>query len=70
MGAGAALVGDLAVNAYQVETFRRGAVGFINGIVHFFNDYGQPDMQVQAARLGDLLPLGVALVLAKEDAVL
>ena len=49
MGTGAAVVGHVAIHVHQVQAFRRRALSLVDGVVHFLDDEGQADVQVDAA---------------------
>ena len=64
----ASVVGDAAFGVYQVQSLGRGAVSFVYGVVHLFDEDGQGDVQIQATGLSHFFPLAVALVLPEQDA--
>ena len=64
------MVGYLAVGVYQVDPLRSRAVCLVDAVVHLLDQYGDGDVQAQAARLGNLFPLVIVLVLPEIDFVL
>ena len=61
----ASVVGDAAFGVYQVQSLGRGAVSFVDGVVHLFDEDGQGDVQIQATGLSHFLTLIKALVLSE-----
>jgi len=51
----------------EVQTFWGRTIGFINGIVHLFDQHGHGQVQVQAARRSHGLTFLITLVLPEQD---
>src|SRR6266851_8935876 len=63
----APVVRDAPIRSNEVQTFWGRTIGFINGIVHLFDQHGHGQVQVQAARRGHGLTFRVTLVLPEQD---
>jgi hypothetical protein len=55
------------IDPNEIQTFWDCTIGFINGIVHLFDQHGHGQVQVQTARHSHGLTFLIALVLPEQD---
>ncbi len=67
VGSSTPVVRHAPIAPNEVQTFRGRTIGFIHGIVHLFDEHGERQVQVQAARRGHGLAVRVTLMLPKQD---